>query len=81
MHVCISVVVAPTSLVSNWKQEIAKWLGPRLTLIALSETTREQVLRSHQASMHFGFLFLLHFLYIYMSYFAFTNKYTNELSI
>ena len=68
MHVCISVVVAPTSLVSNWKQEIAKWLGPRLTLIALSETTREQVLRSHQASMHFGFLFLLQVLYIFVSF-------------
>ena len=57
----VSVVVAPTSLVSNWKQEIAKWLGPRLTLIALSETTREQVLRCRHASVRAISLRTFHF--------------------
>ncbi|KAK7253202.1 hypothetical protein RIF29_37728 [Crotalaria pallida] len=39
-----AIIVTPTSLVSNWESEINKWLGPRIHLLALCETTRQDVL-------------------------------------
>ncbi|CAN0006928.1 unnamed protein product, partial [Ectocarpus sp. 12 AP-2014] len=41
-----AVVVCPTSLVKNWEAEIDKWLKGDCRVIALSETTREQVVQS-----------------------------------
>eukprot|EP01018_Ginkgo_biloba_P036784 Gb_13099 [translate_table: standard] len=38
------IIVTPTSLVSNWESEIKKWLEGRVHVIALSETTRADVL-------------------------------------
>lgn len=36
-----AIIVTPTSLVSNWEAEIQKWVGERVHLIALCESTRE----------------------------------------
>ena len=38
-----TIIVTPTSLVSNWEAEIKKWVGERVKLIALCESTREDV--------------------------------------
>ncbi|KAI3915901.1 hypothetical protein MKW98_004342 [Papaver atlanticum] len=38
-----AIIVTPTSLVSNWESEINKWVGDRLQLIALCESTRDDV--------------------------------------
>ncbi|KAH6772670.1 DNA repair/recombination protein [Perilla frutescens var. hirtella] len=38
-----AIVVTPTSLVSNWEAEIKKWVGERVKLVALCESTREDV--------------------------------------
>ncbi|KAJ8763549.1 hypothetical protein K2173_002432 [Erythroxylum novogranatense] len=38
-----AIIVTPTSLVSNWEAEIRKWVGERVTLIALCESTRDDV--------------------------------------
>ncbi|TKY71269.1 DNA repair and recombination protein RAD54 [Spatholobus suberectus] len=38
-----AIVVTPTSLVSNWEAEIKKWVGERIHLVALCESTREDV--------------------------------------
>ncbi|OVA15799.1 SNF2-related [Macleaya cordata] len=38
-----AIIVTPTSLVSNWESEIKKWVGERLQLIALCESTRDDV--------------------------------------
>ncbi|XP_078157888.1 DNA repair/recombination protein [Carex rostrata] len=38
------LIVTPTSLVSNWESEINKWLGVRVLLLALCESTRADVL-------------------------------------
>ncbi|RZC59547.1 hypothetical protein C5167_006860, partial [Papaver somniferum] len=38
-----AIIVTPTSLVSNWESEIKKWVGDRLQLIALCESTRDDV--------------------------------------
>ncbi|KAJ4716327.1 protein CHROMATIN REMODELING 25 [Melia azedarach] len=37
------IIVTPTSLVSNWEAEIKKWVGERVQLIALCESTRDDV--------------------------------------
>ncbi|KAL2349569.1 hypothetical protein Fmac_003569 [Flemingia macrophylla] len=39
-----AIIVTPTSLVSNWEAEIKKWVGERVRLVALSESTREGVI-------------------------------------
>ncbi|CAM8994178.1 unnamed protein product [Rhodiola kirilowii] len=39
-----AIIVTPTSLVSNWEAEIEKWLGKRVQLIALCESTRDDVI-------------------------------------
>lgn len=39
-----AVVVTPTSLVSNWEAEIKKWLGDRVKVIGLCESTRADVM-------------------------------------
>ncbi|XP_057763471.1 protein CHROMATIN REMODELING 25 isoform X1 [Arachis stenosperma] len=39
-----AIIVTPTSLVSNWEAEIKKWIGERVHLLALCESTREDVL-------------------------------------
>ncbi|KAI4318616.1 hypothetical protein MLD38_032295 [Melastoma candidum] len=39
-----AIIVTPTSLVSNWEAEINKWLGNRVQLVALCESTRDDVL-------------------------------------
>ncbi|KAL0334853.1 UNVERIFIED_CONTAM: protein CHROMATIN REMODELING 25 [Sesamum radiatum] len=38
-----AIIVTPTSLVSNWEAEIKKWIGERVKLLALCESTREDV--------------------------------------
>ncbi|PSS26102.1 Protein CHROMATIN REMODELING like [Actinidia chinensis var. chinensis] len=38
-----AIVVTPTSLVSNWEAEINKWVGERVQLVALCESTRDDV--------------------------------------
>ncbi|KAF8405043.1 hypothetical protein HHK36_009940 [Tetracentron sinense] len=38
------IIVTPTSLVSNWESEIKKWIGERVQLIALCESTRDDVI-------------------------------------
>ncbi|XP_075477165.1 protein CHROMATIN REMODELING 25 isoform X2 [Primulina tabacum] len=38
------IIVTPTSLVSNWEAEIKKWVGERVKLVALCESTREDVI-------------------------------------
>ncbi|KAJ4817595.1 DNA repair and recombination protein RAD54-like [Rhynchospora pubera] len=39
-----ALIVTPTSLVSNWESEIKKWLGGRVQLLSLCESTRADVL-------------------------------------
>lgn len=39
-----AIIVTPTSLVSNWEAEIKKWVGERVKLIALCESTRDDVI-------------------------------------
>lgn len=39
-----AIIVTPTSLVSNWEAEIKKWVGERVKLVALCESTREDVI-------------------------------------
>ncbi|KAG1342244.1 hypothetical protein COCNU_05G004730 [Cocos nucifera] len=39
-----AMVVTPTSLVSNWESEINKWVGGKVQLLALCESTRADVL-------------------------------------
>lgn len=39
-----AIIVTPTSLVSNWEAEIKKWIGERVKLVALCESTREDVI-------------------------------------
>lgn len=39
-----AIIVTPTSLVSNWEDEIKKWVGERVKLIALCESTRDDVI-------------------------------------
>ncbi|KAL7002809.1 DNA-dependent ATPase protein rad54 [Sarracenia purpurea var. burkii] len=39
-----AIIVTPTSLVSNWEAEINKWLGERVPLVALCESTRDDVI-------------------------------------
>ncbi|KAK4487322.1 hypothetical protein RD792_006064 [Penstemon davidsonii] len=41
-----AIIVTPTSLVSNWEDEIKKWVGERVKLVALCESTREDVISS-----------------------------------
>lgn len=41
-----AIIVTPTSLVSNWEAEIKKWVGERVKLVALCESTREDVVSS-----------------------------------
>ncbi|KAG9450907.1 hypothetical protein H6P81_010872 [Aristolochia fimbriata] len=38
-----AMIVTPTSLVSNWESEIYKWVGTRVQLISLCESTRADV--------------------------------------
>ncbi|OMO63212.1 SNF2-related protein [Corchorus olitorius] len=38
-----AIIVTPTSLVSNWEAEIKKWVGERVHLIALCESSRDDV--------------------------------------
>ncbi|KAE9612789.1 hypothetical protein Lal_00027488 [Lupinus albus] len=39
-----AIIVTPTSLVTNWEAEINKWLGSRIHLVAICESTREDVI-------------------------------------
>ncbi|XVE93354.1 hypothetical protein REPUB_Repub01dG0184700 [Reevesia pubescens] len=39
-----AIIVTPTSLVSNWEAEIEKWVGQRVQLIALCESSRDDVI-------------------------------------
>lgn len=39
-----AIIVTPTSLVSNWEAEINKWVGERVKLVALCESTRDDVI-------------------------------------
>ncbi|KAL3515271.1 hypothetical protein ACH5RR_022173 [Cinchona calisaya] len=38
-----AIIVTPTSLVNNWEAEIEKWVGERVKLVALCESTRDDV--------------------------------------
>ena len=40
------IIVTPTSLVSNWEAEIKKWVGDRIKLVALCESSRDDVISS-----------------------------------
>ncbi|CAH1426001.1 unnamed protein product [Lactuca virosa] len=40
------IIVTPTSLVSNWEAEIKKWVGERIKLVALCESSRDDVISS-----------------------------------
>nr|XP_018681955.1 PREDICTED: DNA repair and recombination protein RAD54 isoform X2 [Musa acuminata subsp. malaccensis] len=39
-----AMIVTPTSLVSNWEAEINKWIGGKVQLLSLCESTRADVL-------------------------------------
>ncbi|KAH7867474.1 hypothetical protein Vadar_033967 [Vaccinium darrowii] len=39
-----AIIVTPTSLVSNWEAEISKWVGERVQLVALCESSRGDVI-------------------------------------
>ncbi|KAM7259996.1 hypothetical protein ACFE04_015737 [Oxalis oulophora] len=39
-----AIIVTPTSLVSNWEAEINKWVGDRIQVIALCESSRDDVI-------------------------------------
>lgn len=39
-----AIIVTPTSLVGNWEAEIKKWVGERVKLVALCESTRDDVI-------------------------------------
>ncbi|GAA0159567.1 damaged DNA-binding protein [Lithospermum erythrorhizon] len=41
-----AIIVTPTSLVSNWEAEIKKWVGERVNLVALCESSRDDVISS-----------------------------------
>lgn len=41
-----AIIVTPTSLVSNWEAEIKKWVGERVKLVALCESSRDDVISS-----------------------------------
>ena len=41
-----AIIVTPTSLVSNWEAEIKKWVGERVRLVALCESSRDDVISS-----------------------------------
>lgn len=41
-----AIIVTPTSLVSNWEAEIKKWIGERVKLVALCESSRDDVISS-----------------------------------
>ncbi|TYK13976.1 protein CHROMATIN REMODELING 25 isoform X1 [Cucumis melo var. makuwa] len=47
-----AIIVTPTSLVSNWEAEIKKWVGERVQLIALCESSREDVVSSIDNFVH-----------------------------
>ncbi|KAL2460240.1 Protein CHROMATIN REMODELING 25 [Abeliophyllum distichum] len=38
-----TIIVTPTSLVGNWEAEIKKWVGERVKLVALCESSRDDV--------------------------------------
>ena len=48
-RVCI---ITPTSLVGNWKNEIKKWLDDRLSAVAISESSRGDVIDAVQSFLH-----------------------------
>ncbi|CAO2815176.1 unnamed protein product [Amaranthus hypochondriacus] len=39
-----AIIVTPTSLVSNWEAEIKKWVQDRVQIIALCESSREDII-------------------------------------
>ena len=39
-----AIIVTPTSLVSNWEAEIKKWVQDRVQIIALCESSREDIM-------------------------------------
>ena len=48
-RVCI---ITPTSLVGNWKNELKKWLDDRLSCLAISESSRGDVIDAVQSFLH-----------------------------
>ena len=48
-RVCI---ITPTSLVGNWKNELKKWLDDRVSAVAISESSRGDVIDAVQSFLH-----------------------------
>jgi len=47
-----AIIVTPTSLVRNWEAEIKKWIGDRVQLSALCESSREDVISAIDSFMN-----------------------------
>lgn len=41
-----AVIVTPITVLSNWEAEILKWVGKRVRLVTLCESTEDDVLSS-----------------------------------
>ena len=39
-----ALIVTPTSLVSNWESEIHKWIGRRIRVLSLCESSRDDAI-------------------------------------
>ncbi|CAH1775691.1 unnamed protein product [Owenia fusiformis] len=47
-----AIVVAPSSLVKNWYNEISKWLGNRISVLAIDSGSKSEIDRNLSSFMH-----------------------------